>query len=71
MKKLIEALTILAKYQDPDLEWPTHCEHDVLSVVGIEKGAVSAEDAARLDALGFLWSDENDGCWISFHFGRA
>jgi hypothetical protein len=69
MKKLIEALTIFAKYQD--LEWPTHCEHDVLHVVGITKEEVSEEDQKRLDALGFIWSDEDDGSWISFHFGRA
>jgi len=51
MKKLIE-----------DLEWPTHCEHDVLHVVGITKEEVSED---------FIWSDEDDGSWISFHFGRA
>lgn len=69
MKKLIEALNIFAKYQD--LEWPTHCEHDVLHVVGITKDEVSEEDQKRLDELGFLWSDADDGSWISFHFGRA
>jgi len=69
MKKLIEALTIFAKYQD--LEWPTHCEHDVLHVVGITKDEVSEEDQKRLDALGFIWSAEDDGSWISFHFGSA
>lgn len=69
MKDLIEALTILSKY-GPDRYAPTHCEHDVLSIVGIEKDVVSAEDQKRLDDLGFHWSDEND-CWVSFRFGSA
>lgn len=72
MKDLIEALTILARYQDADTYSPTHCEHDVLSVVGIKKGAVSSEDATRLDALGFFWADGGDhDCWISYRFGSA
>lgn len=33
MKKLIAALEIFAKYKD--LQFPTHCEHDQLSIVGI------------------------------------
>jgi hypothetical protein len=70
MKDLIEALTILAKYMPVDKYAPTHCEHDVLMVVGIEKGVVSPEDATRLDALGFFFSDEDD-CWITFRFGSC
>ncbi len=68
MKKLIEALTIFAKYKD--LEYPTSCDHDVLHVVGITQEEVSPEDAARLDRLGFFWS-EDKGSWISFEYGRA
>lgn len=68
MKKLIEALTIFAKYKD--VEWPTHCEHDVLWVVGITEDEVSEEDRAKLDELGFFWS-ESDESWQSFHFGSA
>ena len=68
MNDLIAALTIFAKYADHNN--PTHCEHDTLCVVGIAKDAVSAEDKERLDALGFLWSDEYDS-WISFRFGSA
>jgi len=70
MKDLIEALTILAKYQ-ADSYSPTHCEHDTLYVVGIAKDAVSNEDQKRLDALGFFPSDEHDDCWMSFRFGSA
>jgi len=68
MKKLIEALTIFAKYKD--LEWPTHCEHDVLFVVGITKKEVSEKDREKLDKLGFFWSD-SDQSWQSFQFGSA
>jgi len=68
MDKLIEALTILREYKNEDR--PTHCEHDVLCVVGIGKDEVTAEDVARLDVLGFFWSDEYGG-WASFHFGSA
>jgi hypothetical protein len=34
MKDLIEALGILLRYQKADTYAPTHCEHDVLLVVG-------------------------------------
>lgn len=68
MKKLIEALTIFAKYKD--LEWPTHCEHDVFYVVGISEKEISKEDRKKLDELDFLWSDSDD-CWISYHYGSA
>jgi hypothetical protein len=66
MKDLIEALTIFAKYKD--WEWPTHCEHDVLTIMGITEEEVSKEDRERLNKLGFLWGDE---AWISFRFGSA
>lgn len=68
LKDLIEALQIFLKYSDE--EYPTHCEHDVLMVIGIDEDQVSEEDKARLDELGFFWSDEHD-CWSSFKFGSA
>ena len=68
MKDLIEALNIFLKYKDAFS--PTHCEHDVMLVVGIEKDAVSEADVKRLDELGFFWSDEYDG-WASFRYGSA
>lgn len=68
MKNLIAALTIFAKYKD--LEYPTHCEHDVLQIVGISEDEVSAEDSAALEKLGFFYSAGEDG-WISFHYGSA
>ena len=68
MKKLIEALQIFAKYQDN--EWPTHCEHDVLYIIGITEEEVSDEDKEKLDELGFHFSESKD-CWLSFKYGSA
>jgi len=68
VKKLIEALQIFAKYGDPD--YPTHCEHDVLWVVGYSQDEISREDQVRLHELGFFWSDGDDS-WQSFRYGSA
>lgn len=68
MKDLIEALTILLKYGNPT--YPTHCEHDELTICGIDPAGVSDEDKKRLDALGFFVS-EDDECFKSFRFGSA
>ena len=68
MRDLIEAMKIFAKYTNTD--WPTHCEHDWLGIMQVRKDQPTEEDKARLDVLGFLWSDEHD-CWGSFKFGSA
>ena len=68
MTDLIEALTIFAKYKNE--KRPTHCEHDVLWIIGVTKDEVSEEDQCRLDALGFFFA-EGDECWQSFRFGSA
>lgn len=52
MQQLIEALQILLKYGNP--KYPTHCEHDVLTIVGIEAETISQEDRVKLDELGFI-----------------
>lgn len=65
MKDLIEALTILLKYGDPD--WPTCCEHDVLHVA-IDPALVSDADKARLAALSFK---PGEGNFQSFRFGSC
>jgi hypothetical protein len=70
MKDLIEALTILAKYMDPEERWPTHCEHDVLYVCNIESEDVSEGDTKRLDELGFVPDPENGG-FMSYRFGSC
>ena len=68
MKDLIEALTILLKYGNPD--YPTHCEHDTLTICGIEPDDVTDEDKLKLDELGFF-VDEDDEYFMSFRFGSA
>lgn len=70
MSKLIEALQILLKYGDPP--YPTHCEHDELTICGISPDDVSEEDKAALDALGFFISDDyGDSAFKSFKYGSA
>lgn len=71
MKDLIEALTILGKYQEEGTEWPTHCEHDVLYVMGVTEDQPTAEEKARLAELDFLWMGKGEKCWGSFRFGSA
>lgn len=66
LTELIEALTIFRKYGDPD--YPTHCEHDEMTIVGIEPEDVSDEDKAQLERLGFFVGDEY---FMSFKFGSA
>lgn len=70
MKDLIEALTIFSKYA-PDCKYPTHCEHDVLSISSdVDVNDVSEEDIKRLAELGFVHYDEHDG-FISYRFGSC
>jgi len=67
---LIEALQILLKYGNPHC--PTHCEHDILTICGIEPDAVTPEDKARLDKLGFFVGEEyGEPAFHSFRFGSA
>lgn len=68
MSDLIKALQIFLKYADPG--WPTHCEHDVLTICGIDPAKVSKEDTEELDGLGFF-VDEYDDCFRSFRYGSA
>lgn len=70
MKDLIEALQILLKYGDP--YFPTHCEHDVLTIAEIKPADVSDEDKTRLDELGFHVGNEvGIEEFASFRFGSA
>jgi hypothetical protein len=70
MKDLIEALQIFLKYGDPS--YPTHCEHDTLTICGIDPDKVSEEDKARLDELGFFVSDDQgDNMFMSYKYGSA
>ncbi len=71
MKDLIEALTILLKYGNPDN--PTVCEHDSLIVVDeIDPGKVSKADIKRLDELGFHVTEQHgQKQFMSYRFGSA
>ena len=69
MKDLIEALTILLKYHNGS-RWPTHCEHDIMYIVGVDPDDVNEEDKRRLDELGFFEGDDGEG-FQSFRFGSA
>lgn len=69
VKDLIEALQIFLKYGNP--ERPTHCEHDLLTIVGIEPKDVSEEDKKRLDELGFFVGHEYGEAFYSYKYGSA
>ena len=70
MEDLIKALQILLRYGNP--KYPTHCEHDIMTIVDIDSADVSDEDKAELDKLGFFVSDEyEDDQFHSFRFGSA
>lgn len=58
MEDLIKALSIFLKYGNP--EYPTHCEHDVLYVCGIDAEKITKEDRAELETLGFYVSIEGE-----------
>ncbi len=66
MDHLIEALTLMATKAKPD--YPTHCEHDELTVC-VDPALFTPEELAKLEALGFFPDDE--GCFKSFRFGSA
>lgn len=51
MEDLIEALNIFLTYGNP--KYPFHCEHDELTVHGIEPEQISKSDRVRLQELGF------------------
>lgn len=70
MEQLIQALQILLKYGNP--AYPTHCEHDVMFICGIEPSRVSDEDKAKLDELGFRVSKETgEEQFVSYKYGSA
>lgn len=68
MEKLIKALQIFLKYGNP--AYPTHCEHDELTICGINPADVSDEDKKELDELGFFVAEDEE-CFKSYRFGSA
>ena len=69
MDELIEALQIFAKYDSQ--QWPTHCEHDILYIVGdYHPDKMNVEDVQRLEEIGFDWDEDDEG-FFSFKYGSA
>lgn len=67
---LIAALQIFRKYGNPPC--PTHCEHDVMYIIGIEPDDVSKEDKVELEKLGFNeGSESGENGFYSFRYGSA
>ena len=70
VKDLIEALNIFLKYHNPS--YPTHCEHDVMFICGIDPDLVSDEDKEQLEKLGFFVGTETgEKQFQSFKYGSA
>jgi len=67
MSDLIKALSIFLKYGDPS--YPTHCEHDVLTICGIDPCLVSEDDVVLLEELGFFIFEGE--CFTSYKFGSS
>ncbi len=65
--KLAEALRIAKKHLG-ETDFPTHCEHDVMTLA-VEYDSVSEADRERLEHLGFIEGDDCD--FKSYEFGSA
>jgi len=68
MENLIKALQIFLKYGNVD--FPTHCEHDVIYVHGYNIDDFSQEDISKLGDLGFLYN-EDDEHFFSYRYGSC
>ena len=64
---LIEALQIFLKYGD--INYPTHCEHDVMHVC-VDENKVSEENKKKLEELGFTVDREIEG-FKPYRYGSA
>ena len=65
---LIEAFSIMRKYA-PGLQFPTGGAHDVIYVsCDVDPGDLTAKDLARLEDLGWHWSEGN---FQTFRFGSC
>ncbi len=69
MEDLIESCQIFARY---NTDATTHCEHDILSVCGLDPQIVSESDKARLEELGFFVGEEyGEPQFHSFRWGSS
>ena len=70
MDDLIKSLQIFRKYGNPN--YPTHCNHDVMYIHGIDTDDVSTEDIIKLNELGFLIGDDTGKpMFQSYKFGSC
>lgn len=62
MEELIKALTILLSYMKEDYhrDFPTHCEHDVLYVCGVDLERMDVDTVQKLIDLGFNPGSDSD-----------
>ena len=71
MKNLIAALQLIYSKMGLEVEFPTHCDHDVLSVhVDVSPSDFTTAELAQLELWGFDW-DEDDECFQSFRYGSC
>lgn len=68
MDDLIEALQLMATKAKP--AYPTHCEHDVLTV-GVDPALFTESELTRLEELGFNVYEDDPEVFQSFRFGSA
>lgn len=70
MEELIRALNIFSKYMKNDYhrEFPTHCEHDVLYVCGVDLERMDVDTVQKLIDLGFNpgSTEDTDYYWDNF-----
>lgn len=64
LSTLLEGMQILNKYMGK-VEGECAAEHDIIYLPGPSKEELSAEDAKRLDDLGFFFDDQYDS-WARF-----
>ncbi len=74
MSDLIKALQIFLKYGNP--KYPTHCEHDILMICGIDPKTVSNKDRIKLHNLGFCvnndeYNEYGEPHFYSYKYGSA
>ena len=74
MEDLIKSLQIIEKYLEGfHKKFPTHCEHDVLMVPGINDEVwenIPDEVMRKLEELGWDYI-EDYGCLVSFRWGSC
>lgn len=60
----------MLQYGNP--QYPTHCEHDILTIVGINPADVSEADRDELKKLGFFVGNEHGvEAFYSYKYGSA